>query len=44
MDAYNDFDHQTDIAIQPLTGIAVTADGIGCTLPPCSVAELTLAL
>ncbi|HPF86667.1 MAG TPA: alpha-L-arabinofuranosidase C-terminal domain-containing protein [Candidatus Limiplasma sp.] len=44
MDAYNDFDHQTDVAIQPLTGIAVTADGIGCTLPPCSVAELTLAL
>jgi len=43
MNAYNDFENQP-VAIQPMTGITAAADGIRCTLPPCSVSELTLAL
>ena len=44
MDAHNDFDRQTAVAIQPFAGVSATDNGVCCTLPPCSVAELTLTL
>ncbi len=43
MDAFNDFDKQP-IAIEPLTGVTVSKDGVNFSLPPCSVAELTLTV
>ena len=40
--AYNDFDHPEDVVIRPWT--ADFADGrLAVTLPPCSVAEITLS-
>ena len=44
MDAYNDFDNQANVAPQPLAGILINDSGVTCTLPPCSVAEITLTL
>ncbi|MBE0601557.1 MAG: alpha-N-arabinofuranosidase [Firmicutes bacterium] len=41
MDAYNDFDRQP-VALAPLEGIHVTKEGVTFSLPPCSVAELTM--
>ena len=43
MDAYNDFDKQP-VAVTEWQGISVSPGGVTCTLPPCSVAELTLTL
>ena len=43
MDAYNDFSDQP-VHIVEWDGIKVSKNGVGCTLPPCSVAELTLSL
>lgn len=43
MDAYNDFTSQP-VQIKPLDGVEVTLGEIHCTLPPCSVTELTLTL
>ena len=43
MDAYNDFTSQP-VHIETLHGIEVALGEIRCTLPPCSVTELTLIL
>lgn len=44
MDAFNDFDHPADVTPQKLEKIGLTQGGVACSLPPCSVAELTLTL
>ncbi len=43
MNAYNDFANQP-VAIAAMKGVTVSADGVHCTLPPASVAELTLTI
>ncbi len=42
MNAYNDFENQP-VAIRTLGELRLSADGVTCTLPPCSVTEITLA-
>ncbi len=43
MNAYNDFTHQP-VSIAAMKDVTASADGVRCTLPPCSVAELTLTI
>ena len=43
MDAYNDFDCPENVAIRPMEGLFIENGVIRCTLPACSVAEITIA-
>ncbi|MFH1513451.1 MAG: alpha-L-arabinofuranosidase C-terminal domain-containing protein, partial [Bacillota bacterium] len=43
MNAYNDFERQP-VSIRALEGLQSSPEGVACTLPPCSVAEITLTL
>ena len=43
MDAYNDFDCPENVSIRPMEGLRLENGQIRCTLPACSVAEITIA-
>ena len=43
MDAYNDFDCPENVSIRPMEGLRLENGQICCTLPACSVAEITIA-
>ena len=43
MDAYNDFDCPENVKIRPMEGLFIENGVIRCTLPACSVAEITIA-
>ena len=43
MDAYNDFDCPENVTVRPMESLRLENGQIRCTLPACSVAEITIA-